>query len=392
MHVSKCNLCGSVDFEDIYKIKDVEIVTTKEKFKIDINNVICRNCGLVFQNPYIDEEKLELFYSNQYKYSVNESRGGNVRKQQKKYIEKFLNNKKGKILDIGCFEGFFLNLFKEDGWNAVGLELSSSAAQKCREKYNIKIYNDALEHVDLNEKEFDVISIIHALEHVNNPMNTILLMKKYLKDDGLIFIEVPNIETFNYYNITDVYNFQHIYNFSVNVLKNYLNICGLEIIDVDVDVDYEGMRFICKKGDVREIENYYEETKGMVLKYKYNREKNLQNMSELLLEKNNYWKKQNKRIYIYGAGSHTSQLFQYVIDKRAFNIHGLIDMDDSKENKEFCGYKIYNAKKIDELDLDVIIISSYPFQNEIYTYLSPLEEKGIEVIKLYKDIYSYDTL
>jgi SAM-dependent methyltransferase len=386
----KCNLCNGTEFESIYKREDIEIITTKEKFDIDINNVICKNCGLVFQNPFMDKEKLISFYSNQYRHGVSEYRGGNVRQQQKNYVQKFLNNKKGKILDIGSFEGYFLNLFKEEGWETIGIEPSSDAAKICRKKYGIEVYDEMFEYTLFNEKDFDLITIRHVLEHVDDPMNTILLMKKYLKDDGIIFIEVPNIERFDYFNIADSYDFQHIYNFSVNVLRNYLNKCGLEIINIDCNLPYAGMRFICKKGEYKQLKSDYENTKKIILNYKSNREENLSLMTNLLKERNMSWK--DKKIYIYGAGFHTAQMFQYVIDKEKFNIMGLIDMDEKKEGKVFFGYETYSANKIKNLDIDALIISSYAFQEEIYQYLKPLEEDGVEIVKLYSKTYSYDTL
>ncbi|MGN2337483.1 class I SAM-dependent methyltransferase [Clostridium cagae] len=389
----KCNLCGGEQFESLYKMRNIEIITMKETFYIDIDNVICKNCGLVFQNPPMDKDKLISFYSNQYRNEISQDRGGSARHQQKKYVEKFLDSSKGRILDIGSFEGFFLNLFKEEGWETVGVEPSNSSAKICRERYGIKVYNDMFENISFNEKEFDVIAVRHVLEHVDDPMNTILLMKKYLKDDGKIFIEVPNIEKFDYYNIADSYDFQHIWNFSVNVLKNYLSKCGLDVVDVDINLAYAGMRFICKKGQYKEVKNDYENTKEKVLNYKLNREENLSYMANLLKERNINWKNKNKKIYIYGAGFHTAQMFQYVMDKNQFNIIGLIDKDKNKEGKEFFGYETFNAEDCGNLgEGDVIIISSYAFQNEIFNYLEPLKKKGVEIIKLYRETYSYDTL
>jgi len=250
------------------------------------------------------------------------------------------------------------------------------------------------ENVSFNEKEFDVISIRHVLEHVDDAFNTIMLMKKYLKGDGIIFIEVPNIERFDYYNIADSYDFQHIYNFSKNTIKNYLNKCGLEIIDIELKLAYAGMRFICKKGDFLDIKNNYEDTRNIVLNYKKKREENLKYISQLLNEKNREWEKNNSKIYIYGAGFHTATMFHYVMNDAEFNIVGLIDMDEKKEGKSFFGYRTYNAKKLDDIvtDIDVIIISSYAFQEEIYKYLKPLENKRTEIVKLYKETYAYDTL
>ena len=104
-----CNLCGSNNFEIIYPRKNVEIFTFKENYTVDINNVICKNCGLVFQEPIIDRKKLETFYKYQYRIDISDGSGGSTRMEQKKYIQKFFTRKSASILDIGSFDGYFLN-------------------------------------------------------------------------------------------------------------------------------------------------------------------------------------------------------------------------------------------------------------------------------------------
>lgn len=390
MKNSKCNLCGNSDFESVYKRNNIEVITSRENFKIDINNVICKKCGLVFQNPVMEKEKLANFYSDQYR--VDESKGETVRKQQKEYLDKFISKKKGVVLDIGSFEGVFLNLFKKEGWTCIGVEPCQEAAKICREKYNIEVYEEMFENINFDDNMFDIIAIRHVLEHVDDPMNAIKLMKRYLKDDGIIFIEVPDISKFDSDNIADSYDFQHIYNFSSSVMKNYIFKCGLELVDTDNELPYAGMRFICKKGIEKDIVSDYENTKALVLNYKKKREENLNYMASLLVEKNKQWKVENKKIFLYGAGFHTAQLFQYVMNKEDFNIVGLLDSSKDKWEKEFWGYKTYSADKIGQLDADVIIISSYAFQDEIYNMLKRFERVGVEIVKLYRKTYSYDTL
>ncbi len=387
-----CNLCGSIDFETVYRRENIEIITKKESFFMDINNVICKNCGLIFQNPIMDREKLISFYENQYRHTVTDERGGNVRNEQKNYLEKYLNGRKGSILDIGSFEGYYLKLYKEEGWETEGVEPSKEAAEISMKKNGIKVYDDMFENIDFKGKKFDVISIRHVLEHVDNPLITLELIKKHLKDDGILFLEVPDISRFDFYNIADAFDFQHIYNFSQNTMKNYLKKTGFEIIGFDNNLKYAGMRFVCKKGEKKEIENDFSDNLLIVLNYKNKRDENLNFMKKMLEEKRKEWEKENKKIYIYGAGFHTAQLFQEVINKEMFNIKGLFDMSKDKDGKEFFGYRCHSAEKIKEYNPDVILISSYAFQNEIYEYLKKYEEKGVEIVKLYRNTYSYDTI
>ncbi len=386
-----CNLCGEKDFETVYLRKNILVITSKENFTIDVNNVICKNCGLIFQNPFMDKEKLMNFYTYQYRINVTPEHGGMVREEQLNFVKKHFGNKKGKILDIGSFDGYFLNLFKKDGWETTGVEPSRKMARACREKYGIKVYEGMFENVDFKGDKFDLITIIHTLEHVDDPMNTLKLIRKHLKDEGIVFLEVPNIANFKWQNIADNYDFQHIYNFCVNTITGYMNKSGFEILCIKDDMPYGAIRILARKGNFGEIIKDYKNAKNIILTYKRKREANLKYMRDLLNTNNTNWQKNNKRVFIYGAGFHTVQLFDYVI-KKDFHIKGFIDSSPEKEGKKLLGHQIYSLKKIEELKPDVIIISSYAFQDEIYDSIKHLEAEGVEIVRLYTETFAYDTL
>ncbi len=107
-----------------------------------------------------------------------------------------INN--SKILDFGCGKGGFIKLTQNISKKSVGLELN---------KTNRKYINDAgvqcVNYLsELNDEKFDVITLNHVFEHLNDPINILIELQKYLKHDGVIIIEVPHardllLETFN---------------------------------------------------------------------------------------------------------------------------------------------------------------------------------------------------
>lgn len=61
----------------------------------------------------------------------------------------------------------------------------------CKSK-KINIYNKAIELIDFGEKKFDVITLWHVIEHLENPLKTIRKACKILSDNGILVFQVPN--------------------------------------------------------------------------------------------------------------------------------------------------------------------------------------------------------
>ena len=100
-----------------------------------------------------------------------------------------------KVLEMGYGDGVITdNLAKED-INLTVVEGSSVLVEKARKKYpNINFINSLFEEIDINEK-YETILALHVLEHVDEPVRVLNHIKKILKPNGRIIIEVPNSES-----------------------------------------------------------------------------------------------------------------------------------------------------------------------------------------------------
>ncbi|MBI3397554.1 class I SAM-dependent methyltransferase [Candidatus Woesebacteria bacterium] len=112
----------------------------------------------------------------------------NIFMRRFKLINKYIRS--GKVLDIGCSNGVFLEIFKERGWEVWGVEPSKSA--EVAEKHGIKVIKSDLENAKLPPHYFDVVILNHTLEHSDNPIKFLKIIKNLLTDEGLLFIDVPN--------------------------------------------------------------------------------------------------------------------------------------------------------------------------------------------------------
>jgi 2-polyprenyl-3-methyl-5-hydroxy-6-metoxy-1,4-benzoquinol methylase len=182
--MTKCNLCNSEDSNIILSI-------VKLKF------LKCKICGLV----YIDQEILndsrgELkkeFSRINYKSYFSYYKDFRI-----KYFKKNLNliqnlSNKGRILDIGCSFGWFLNEARLKGWETHGIEPSIFASNYARNNYNLNVITSNAEEINFHDDFFDAITLWNVIEHLMDPKKEIKILYKKLKEKGLLIICVPDI-------------------------------------------------------------------------------------------------------------------------------------------------------------------------------------------------------
>lgn len=156
------------------------------------NVVRCQKCGFVYTNPLIIA-KVKA-YSDPEDY-LPSSRAGSQRlfEFNLNLIERY--TQKAKILDIGCGKGEFLSAAKQRGWEVFGLESSSEFAKFASANYDLNINSASLEDAGYPDNFFEVVVLNMVLEHIDNPKDLIIEINRILKNKGLLFIEVPNMDS-----------------------------------------------------------------------------------------------------------------------------------------------------------------------------------------------------
>ena len=116
------------------------------------------------------------------------------------FCYRFFNKKNIKLLDIGCGRGQFIYLMKKKGWFVYGTETSSISALAAKKR----VGDDAiLINKDLSELKnidivFDMITLWHVLEHLNEPKKIVNLIEEKLINKGYVVVEVPNFNSFQH--------------------------------------------------------------------------------------------------------------------------------------------------------------------------------------------------
>jgi SAM-dependent methyltransferase len=179
---SRCPLCGSAPCEIVEP--------TEPPYSV----VRCSDCDLVYVDPIPDAIELSRHYNHDYYaewISAQREKRERMWGRRLKSIESMAN--KGNILDIGCGEGLFLELAKQNGWRVHGTDVSAYATEFVSERLGQNVFCGEIWDAGFNAQDFDVITLWHVLEHTTSPMRTLQEVRKVLKPSGLLVIAVPNL-------------------------------------------------------------------------------------------------------------------------------------------------------------------------------------------------------
>jgi len=163
--------------------------------------VQCDACGMVWVNPQLDLREIQAIYEVGYsrKHSTEWTRVKKVPLRYRWLLSKtkqYGGIKAGRVLDVGCFEGHFLNFAKSQGWEVVGTEISQPAMAFAREHLGINVEYGSLEEIGFPDSYFDLVTLNDVLEHLATPRETLIEINRILKPKGILYIWVPNFDSF----------------------------------------------------------------------------------------------------------------------------------------------------------------------------------------------------
>ncbi len=145
-----CDLCGNIKFKTLYKKQDMRFTTSEEEFKI----VQCANCGLCFVNPRPTYETIQVFYPQEYYFGRKEGESNIIQNRFKKEAGYLKNLKKGRLLDVGCAGGGFLETMQRRGWEVYGMDISGPSTPEG----NFDIKHGELHELKYPSDFFDVVT------------------------------------------------------------------------------------------------------------------------------------------------------------------------------------------------------------------------------------------
>ena len=203
----------------------------------------CADCGIV-QKPISlqwqrDAEKIYASYAvyaqgGGAEESSFDCNGGESMARSRRIVqwlrEKAKIPERGQLLDIGCGNGSFLRAFNDDypKWDLIGAELDDRNRRQIEAIPGVKKLH--VGSLDGLVDQFDLIVMVHVLEHVPRPEPFLRLLQAKLKHLGKILIEVPDLERSPF----DLLIADHRTHFSTETLKTLLLRTGYTIYSSDV--------------------------------------------------------------------------------------------------------------------------------------------------------------
>jgi 2-polyprenyl-3-methyl-5-hydroxy-6-metoxy-1,4-benzoquinol methylase len=198
-----CCVCETDDAEPIGTGEDFEYRTSADTFLA----MQCRSCGLVYLNPRPSVSEFERIYPPSYHaFDFSEADFGFVHKVRSRLEAKRLLEfcrdlpDDARILDVGCGDGFHLNLLKKYGkasWTLEGVDIDRRAAEMA-EKSGLKVHTGSIEEIGLPENTYDLAFMIQTIEHVEKPEKVLSAARKVLKPNGKLVIVTDNTDSIDF--------------------------------------------------------------------------------------------------------------------------------------------------------------------------------------------------
>ncbi|MGI8906732.1 MAG: class I SAM-dependent methyltransferase [Candidatus Sumerlaeaceae bacterium] len=186
--IAACYVCGNSASDLICEISTGAIVR-------------CLDCGVVYRQSVITGDDYERLYQNDATmetpfYLTNKLASDPNKEPMPTYARGLakLNElvKPGRLLDVGCSYGAFMEMARYAGWQVMGVELNTSTAKFAREQRGFDVFNGMIEEAKFPDASFDAVTLWDVIEHLDDPVRTLKEIHRILAPNGVIFVFTIN--------------------------------------------------------------------------------------------------------------------------------------------------------------------------------------------------------
>jgi len=189
-----CNLCGADDYDVRFEAGVAQSSRIVE----------CRKCGLMYANPRSASPDHELVVDYDPDYVERQNRNSERFAKEALQVRDYANTRtylaerfpqRGKLLEVGSGYGYLLDYFRQDGWDVLGVEPNEGLNRHARKALNLEVLSKILPEAEFPDGSFDVVLMMHVIEHVPDPTDTLAEIFRVLKPGGTLVMETPRYDT-----------------------------------------------------------------------------------------------------------------------------------------------------------------------------------------------------
>lgn len=160
----------------------------------------CGGCGLVFMDPRPTRAELPTFYPASY-HNFDPPKNAISKFLLNRYLDRQaaicrkLMRRDGAMLEVGCAAGDLLERVVQTGTAATvhGIDVSAEACARARDR-GLDVFHGTLDEFETDQR-YDLIFMSHVIEHVLDPVETIVKVTALLKPGGVLYLETPNVRS-----------------------------------------------------------------------------------------------------------------------------------------------------------------------------------------------------
>lgn len=361
-----CPICKNNGKKILYKLCD-NMKIMGSNFPDSASFVAkCTACGLLYMDTEATQEDFLDYYKHgaiapKYYDMFGKEGTDEYYRHLHKLIEPYIG-RHSSILDVAGAWGEFAAYMKALGYEDItDLDPAEKCISYARERGIKTLTTDSTDMRGISEKSFDLVILNHSLEHIMDVKNTMLNIGRVLKDDGCLFIEIPDVEGYADEEAApfNFLTYEHVLHMSMNDLDNLAGIYGYEMIDSGKYYkkvsNYPSIYAVMRKGRKREI-TYSGASEAAMLRYL---EKSKKSLEEFLTP----LRQSGEELILWGIGASTAIL---IASFEGCNVKGLIDKNPARQGLKFTiNGTQYMVQGPEEVGMGTIVILSIPYHDSI---------------------------
>lgn len=237
-----CNTCGADDYKELAYSGEWPIGK-------------CSHCGLIYVNPVPvfapDDEFSEISKEFQYTRFMHDDITDDVLQHDGAQLQSHLNEiarltdcqwSDMRFLDVGCGSGASVKAATDAGWKATGVDIDPQLIAAGKRQFGVDLRCTPLLEADFPAAHFHFIRLRDVIEHLPNPYESLLEIRRILVPGGVVLLATPNQDGLptqmrlwlggSHVNVATVPPPHHIHGFTPSTLARILERAKLKTLEI----------------------------------------------------------------------------------------------------------------------------------------------------------------